>query len=72
MSSMDRENSLWRLVGSFGWTVQVPRGQWDFPKAPKEVMEKVFDEHQHGGAHPIQRRKNNNSDNKTNETKVKR
>ena len=58
MSSMDRENSLWRLVGSFGWTVQVPRGQWDFPKAPKEVMEKVFDEHQHGGAHPIQRRKN--------------
>ena len=56
MSAADRENSLWRLVGSFGWTVQVPRGQWDFPKASKEVMEKVFEEHQNGGEHPPERR----------------
>ena len=58
MSAADRENSLWRLVGSFGWTVQVPRGQWDFPKASREVMEKVFEEHQQGGEHPSERRTN--------------
>jgi hypothetical protein len=54
--AMDRENSLWRLVGSFGWTVQVPHGQWDFPKADKDVMEKVFHEHQSGPS--VARRKN--------------
>ena len=45
---MDRENSLWRLVGSFGWTTQVSQRQWDFPEAPRELKNKIFhvgDEH---------------------------
>ena len=42
MASMDRENALWRLVGSFGWTVQVAQRQWDFPEASASAKQRVF------------------------------
>ena len=55
---MDRENSLWRLVGSFGWTTQVSQRQWDFPDAPRELKNKIFHIGQgHGKGKTVRRKK---------------